>query len=170
MQIRRETSADIEDIYNVNERAFERAEEAELVDRLRDSGAVTLSLVAVENDCIVGHILFTPVTIESDDAKHDALTLGPIAVLPENQRRGIGSRLIEYAFEGCRRLGHKIVVLVGHPGYYPRFGFVQAASKGLICEYDGVRDEVWMVAELVPGALDGVSGVVRFRPEFTEAM
>ena len=141
-----------------------------MVDRLRDSGAVTLSLVAVENDRIVGHVLFTPVTIESDNAVHGALTLGPIAVLPSLQRRGIGSRLIEYAFEECRRLGHRIIVLVGHPEYYPRFGFVRAASRGLVCEYDVVRDEVWMVAELVSGALDGIGGVVRFRPEFAEAM
>ena len=140
------------------------------MDRLRDSGKVTLSLVAVENDSIVGHILFAPVTIKSDNAKHDALTLGPIAVLPSCQRRGIGSRLIEYAFKECRRLGHKVIVLVGHPEYYPRFGFVSASSKGLICEYDGVPDEVWMVAELVPGALDGISGGVRFPPEYAEAM
>ena len=169
VQIRDEIPSDIEAIHDVNEQAFDTDTEAVLVDSLRDAGVVTLSLVAIEDDDIVGHILFTPVTIESEHAKYDAITLGPIAVLPEYQRRGIGTRLIEQAFEQCKTLGHNIVVLIGHPEYYPRFGFVPAKPKGLTSEFE-VPDEAWMVAELVDNALDGVSGEVRFQPEFAAAM
>ena len=169
MEIRQENPSDIEAIRYVNEQAFESNAEAVLVDRLRDRGVVTLSLVAVEDDSIVGHILFTPVTIESENAKYEAVTLAPVAVLPEYQRRGIGAMLIEHALDECKRLGHNIVVLIGHPEYYPRFGFVPAKAKGLLSEFE-VPDEAWMVAELVPGALDGVGGEVRFQPEFADAM
>ena len=169
VQIRSEIPSDIEVIHDVNEQAFETEAEAVLVDRLRDRGVVTLSLVAIEDDDIVGHILFTPVTIESEHAKYNTVTLAPVAVLPQYQRRGIGARLIEHAFDECRRMGHNIVVLIGHPEYYPRFGFVPARPKGLISEFE-VPDEAWMVAELTPGALDGISGEVRFQPEFADAM
>ena len=169
VEIRQENPSDIEAIRHVNKLAFEQEAEAVLVDRLREKGVVTLSLVAIENDRVVGHILFTPVTIELEHAKYDAITLAPIAVLPQYQRRGIGARLIEHALDECRRLGHNVVVLIGHPEYYPRFGFVPARPKGLVSEFE-VPDEAWMVAELIPGALDGVSGEVRFQPEFADAM
>jgi len=169
VQIRREVPSDIEAIHDVNEQAFETNAEAILVDRLREKGVVTLSLVAIEDDDIVGHILFTPVTIELEKAKYDAVTLAPIAVLPEYQRRGIGASLIEYAFDECRRLGHNIVILIGHPEYYPRFGFVPAKPKGLFSEFE-IPDDAWMVAELVDNALDSISGEVRFQPEFADAM
>jgi putative acetyltransferase len=169
IEIRKEVPSDIEAIRYVNEQAFETNAEAVLVDRLRDAGAVILSLVAVDDGKIVGHVLFTPVTIEPENASYDAITLAPIAVLPEYQRRGIGAWLIERAFEECKHLGHNIVLLIGHPEYYPRFGFVPARPKGLISEFE-VPDEAWMVAELAPGALDGISGEVRFQPEFADAM
>jgi len=169
VEIRGEVPSDIEAIHHVNKLAFKTDAEAVLVDRLREKGVVTLSLVAVENDRVIGHILFTPVTIESDHAKYEAVTLGPIAVLPQYQRRGIGTQLIEQAFEQCRRSGNNVVVLIGHPEYYPRFGFVPAKPKGLVSEFE-VPDEAWMVAELVENALDGISGEVRFQPEFADAM
>jgi len=169
IEIRGEKSGDIEVIHYVNEQAFGQKEEAVLVDRLRDKGVVTLSLVALEDDSIVAHILFTPVTIESDGAKYDAITLAPMAVLPHYQHKGIGAQLINNALEQCKRLGHNIVVLIGHPEYYPRFGFVQAKPKGLLSEFE-VPDEAFMVVELVDKALDGVSGEVRFQPEFADAM
>lgn len=169
IEIRKEIPSDIEAIRYVNEQAFETNAEAVLVDRMRDKGVVILSLVAVDDDKIVGHVLFTPVTIEPENASYDAITLAPIAVLPEYQRRGIGGWLIERAFEECKSLGHNIVLLIGHPEYYPRFGFVPARPKGLISEFE-VPDEAWMVAELTEGALDGISGEVRFQPEFADAM
>ncbi|MBT3362642.1 MAG: N-acetyltransferase [Chloroflexi bacterium] len=169
IRIRSENPSDITAIRYVNEQAFETNAEAVLVDRLRDKGVVTLSLVALEGDSIVGHILFTPVTIEADHAKYEAITLAPIAVMPARQRKGIGAGLIKYAFEQCRRLGHNVVVLIGHPEYYPRFGFVPAKPKGLTSEFE-VPDEAWMVVELIDNALDGISGEVRFQPEFADAM
>ena len=91
--------------------------------------------------------------------------LAPMAVLPEYQKRGIGSALVERGFDECRRIGHNIVVVVGHPEYYPRFGFTPAREQGLGCEFD-VPDEVFMVAELSPGTLDGRQGLVKYHPEF----
>jgi len=125
--------------------------------------------VAIEDGRVVGHILFTPVMIESNKAKYEAVTLAPMAVLPRYQRRGIGASLIRQALDECKRMGHNIVVLIGHPEYYPHFGFVPAGPKGLSSEFE-VPDEAWMVAELAEGALDDVSGEVRFQPEFADAM
>ena len=165
--VRRETPEDLAAIRRVNELAFEQAAEADLVDALRARGKVTISLVAVENDRVVGHILFSPVTIESGDEVFPALGLGPMAVLPELQRRGIGSMLVSHGLDECRSAGHTSVVVVGHADYYPRFGFVPASRFGLKCEYD-VPDNVFMAIELRVGALSGQGGLVKYQSEFNE--
>ena len=167
LTIRRETPKDIDSIRYVNEQAFGQKEEAEIIDKLRKRDVVTLSLVAVQADQIVGHILFSPVSVESEYSSFEAITLAPMAVLPEYQRKGIGSQLVRVGLEECRRLGHEIVVVLGHPDYYPRFGFVPASTYGIKCKYD-VPDEVFMALELRQGALSGRSGVVKYQPEFNE--
>jgi len=167
LTIRRETPKDIDSIRYVNEQAFGQKEEAEIIDKLRKRDVVTLSLVAVQADQIVGHILFSPVSVESEYSSFEAITLAPMAVLPEYQRKGIGSQLVRVGLEECLRLGHEIMVVLGHPDYYPRFGFVPASTYGIKCKYD-VPDEVFMALELRQGALSGRSGVVKYQPEFNE--
>jgi putative acetyltransferase len=156
-------------IHYVNQEAFGRNQEADLVDKLRKRGVLTVSLVAVQDIAIVGHIAFSPVEIASEKSNFGALTLAPVAVLPAHQNKGIGSQLITAGLEECHRLGHEIIVLAGHPNYYPRFGFIRACPKGIECEFE-VPDEAWMIAELKQGALAGRQGKVRFQPEFREAM
>lgn len=168
LTIRKETSADINAIRPVNESAFNGKVEADILDKLRARGAITLSLVAVLEDKIIGHILFSPVTIESGKQKFPALGLGPVAVLPDYQGKGIGAKLIRTGLAECRKAGHKAVVVLGHPPYYPKFGFVRASTFGIKCEYDA-PDEAFMVLELNKGALTGVSGTAKYQSEFNEA-
>jgi len=167
--IRPETPEDAVTIRHVNEEAFGQKEEAELIEKLRNRGVVTLSLVAVQAGQIVGHILFSPVIVESECSSFEVITLAPMAVLPAYQRKGIGSQLVLASLKECRRLGHEIVVVLGHSDYYPRFGFTLARPKGIDCEFE-VPDEAWMVLELREGALAGRKGTVKFQPEFQEAM
>ena len=169
LSIRLETPKDFDSIRHVNEQAFGEAAEAGIVEKLRNRNALTLSLVATKDNEVVGHIVFTKVTIESEDSSFEAITLAPMAVLPAYQRKGIGSQLVNAGLEECRRLGQEIVVVLGHPAYYPRFGFILAKKKGIKCEFD-VPDEAWMILEVTEGTLAGRTGTVRFQPEFQEAM
>jgi putative acetyltransferase len=164
--IRREKPPDIPGIYEVNRQAFGTTLEASLVDALRARDAVTLSLVAVKGEKIVGHVLFSQVEILSQASSITALGLGPVAVLPEEQRKGIGTRLIEAGLEECRKAGHEVVVVLGEPGYYQRFGFTTSKPYGISYEQD-VPEEYFMVLELRPGTLAGRSGIVRYQPEFS---
>ena len=167
--IRPEQEADFDAVRQVNTLAFGQPAEATLVDALRKSVELIISLVAVDDNQVVGHILFTPVSLESDDSTSTALGLGlaPMAVLPDYQRQGVGSELVRAGLRECQRVGTKVVVVLGHPEYYPRFGFVPASQKGLTSEYP-VPDEVFMAVELEPGALKGRGGLVKYRPEFAE--
>lgn len=167
ISIRKERPEDIAAIHHVNEQAFGQADEASLVDRLRENGKAIISLVATEDARVVGHILFSPVTIESASKKSAAIGLAPMAVLPEFQNQGIGSRLVNTGLEECKRLGYGAVVVLGHPKFYPRFGFVPSVQYRLKSEYD-VPDEVFMVLELGNGALTDCSGIVKYQPEFGE--
>jgi putative acetyltransferase len=164
LRIREENTGDQQAIQRVNMLAFAGSNEADLVDTLCAAGAVTLSLVA-EQDGIVGHILFSPVTIETPAGISAAVGLAPMAVWQEWQRRGIGSRLVREGLAELRRRGHGVVVVLGHPDYYPRFGFEPASRFGLRWEGQ-YPDEAFMVVELVPGALSEAGGIVRYRPEF----
>lgn len=164
--IRAETQADHPAVRQVNERAFGRANEANLVDALRKNAQPQVSLVAELDGQVVGHIFFSPVLIESESSKSTALGLAPMAVLPELQKQAIGSALVRRGLGECQSIGHDVVVVLGHPEYYPRFGFVPAKQKGLRCEYP-VPDEAFMVIELITGALAGRKGVVKYRPEFS---
>ncbi|MBE9008289.1 N-acetyltransferase [Fortiea sp. LEGE XX443] len=167
MEIRAEKPEDVTAVRKVNIAAFKRENEADLVDQLRGV-ASTFSFVAVESEQIVGHIFYSPVEIEGECADNlFILGLAPIAVLPDYQRQGIGSLLIQHSLKECDRLGCKAVVVLGYPEYYPKFGFVPAKEKGLRCEYT-VPDEAFMVLELENGALDGCSGTVKYRFEFSQ--
>ncbi|MCP4203159.1 MAG: N-acetyltransferase [bacterium] len=164
MQIRAEREEDAAAIRAVNESAFETAAEADLVEALRELARPLLSLVAEADGAIVGHILFSPVTL-SGHPELEIMGLAPMAVEPEHQRAGIGSALVRAGLEQCGELGFGGVVVLGHPEYYPRFGFAPAVGFGIGCQYE-VPDEAFMVLELEPGYLSGVSGEVRYHPAF----
>lgn len=166
--IRRETNKDAKNIRLVHEQAFNGPMEANVVEALRKRGAVTLSLVALRDDKVVGHILFSPVDIRAESSTHPAVALGPMAVLPDLQRTGIGSRLVKHGIEELRHGAHGLVVVVGHPTYYPRFGFVRASGYGIGCEFD-VPDDAFMILELQKGTWRGHHGMVHYQPEFREA-
>ncbi|MBD0392511.1 MAG: N-acetyltransferase [Microcoleus sp. C1-bin4] len=166
MDIRTEKPEDLEAVRNVNLAAFGRENEANLVDRLRGIGS-TFSFVAVQSDRIVGHLFFSLVTVEGKCSKNlSILGLAPVAVLPNYQRQGIGTRMIREGLKECRRSGFQAVVVLGHPDFYSRFGFIPASRKSLRCEYD-VPDEAFMVLELESGALQDCSGTVKYRSEFS---
>ena len=165
--IRAENIEDQAEIRRVNDLAFARSNEANLVDGLREHAAPIISLVGALDGKVVGHIFFSPVTVESEEAAFTAMGLASMAVLPAHQNQGVGSLLIREGLKECLRLGYDIVVVLGHANYYPRFGFEPASSKGLRSEYD-VPDEVFMVTELKPGALAGCSGLVKYHPEFSK--
>ena len=164
--IRVETPEDYAAVRRVNTLAFGGEGEAALVDKLR-AATPHISLVAVEDSQVIGHIFFSPATVESDPADFAAVALAPMAVLPEYQNRGVGSRLVRRGLEECKSQGHDVVFVLGHPDYYPRFGFSPAKAKGIRCEFPA-PDEAFMVVELRPGALGGRTGLLRYRPEFAE--
>ena len=161
--LRPEMPGDAESIRRVNEAAFEGPAEADLVEALGAGGFTLVSLVAVEVHAVVGHILFSRLRIESAEAVVDAVALAPLAVLPAFQGRGIGSALVREGLEKCRQAGESIVVVVGHPAFYPRFGFSQALTARLESQYAG---ESFMALELQPSALASVSGAVVYAPPF----
>jgi len=165
--VRPETAGDEISIREVNEAAFAGPAEADLVEKLRAAQAITLSLVAVGGGRVVGHVLFSPVSLESPGANLAGLGLGPVAVLPDFQRKGIGCSLIEAGIAQLRWDGHIYVVVLGHPDYYPRFGFLPASKFGIKCQYDA-PPEAFTVIELREGALAGCTGIVNYRPEFNE--
>jgi putative acetyltransferase len=161
---RPETSQDRVDIRNVNQAAFGGGDEANLVDALREDSLVEVSLVAELDNQIVGHILFSRVTIITNAGTVEAVSLAPMAVLPSYQRQGIGSRLVDAGLEACRKQGHRIVLVLGHPEFYPRFGFSAKLAQPLESPFGS--GEAWMALELVPDALDGVAGRVKYPPPF----
>ncbi len=134
------------------------------MDALRSGGYARVSLVAEVDGRVVGHILFSDVPILTDGGTVPALSLAPMAVLPEHQRKGIGTALVRRGLEACRQQGHRAVVVLGHPDFYPRFGFSARLAVPLSSPFGG--REAWMALELAPGALGGVTGWVRYPPPF----
>jgi putative acetyltransferase len=167
--IRPEQRQDTAAVRTVNERAFGQLSEANIVDQLRESCGDLISLVATHGDSIVGHILFSPVTIEVNGRVIEGMGLAPMAVLPEYQRRGIGSELVEGGLAVLRDRSCAFVVVLGHPEYYPRFGFEPASKRRIACQWKGVPDEVFMILILDETAMDGVTGTARYRDEFDQA-
>ena len=167
MIVRSERPGDVAAIRGVNLAAFASRGEADLVDALRGQARPIVSLVADDAGSITGHILFSPVTLSgSPDLK--IMGLAPMAVLPARQRKGIGSALVSAGLDACTRLGFSAVVVLGHAGYYPRFGFVPASRFGIVSEYD-VQDDVFMALELESHALRGKAGTIRYHAAFASA-
>ncbi len=162
MEIREETAADIEAIRKVNQRAFSQNQEGNIVDALRSNGAALLSLVAIVNGEQVGHILYSPAVV----GETTGAALGPMSVLPEFQRQGIGSRLVETGNQRLKERGCPFIIVVGHAEYYPRFGFTPASKHNIRCEWD-LPDEVFMMAVLDSLKMQGVSGLAKYRHEFS---
>lgn len=163
MFMRFEEELDSGAIWQLNLRAFGQGDEGALVDALRAEGHVRLSLVAEEEGRIVGHILFSRLEIRTVDGVVEALALAPMAVEPDRQRQGIGSALVREGLRICREQGHRIVVVLGHEGYYPRFGFSAQAAEPLRCAWSGPH---LMALELVPGVLQGVQGELVYAGPF----
>lgn len=171
--IRKETAADIQAINQLNQEVFGQAGEAKLVDVLRHNCRDCVSLVAIDADCapddparIVGHILFSPVSVQGSGPSARGMGLGPMAVLPSAQRKGVGAQLVKEGVATLNEEGWPFVILVGHPDYYPRFGFEPASRYKLYGPWPGLPDEAFMVRVLDPVSMAGVSGKVHCRPEF----
>jgi len=161
--IRDELAGDRVQIRIVNEAAFGRADEADLIDNLRAEGAILLSLVAELDGQIVGHILFSRMSIETEGGSVAAVSLAPMAVLPGHQRQHIGTQLVRHGLDRLRDRGERIVIVLGHEHYYPRFGFSCEMARDLKSPFP---PEAFMAMELVEGALDGVRGSVRYAAAF----
>jgi putative acetyltransferase len=161
--VRTENTEDYEAVRRLNESAFDTPAEAGLVDLLRQQAAPFVSLVADDGGEIVGHILFSPV--ELSGARDLVMGLAPMAVAPARQRDGIGSALVQAGLDECRKLGATAVIVLGHPEYYPRFGFVPASNFSVDCEYE-VPDGVFMAMELEDDSLAGAGGTAKYHPAF----
>ena len=169
LEIRPFSSEDAGAIREVHLRAFDgRSEETRIVELLHATDKAPVSLVAVLAGRVVAHILFSPVDLGERRPSINMLALAPVAVLPEHQNQGIGSRLIRTGLEVCREADYEAVVVLGEPSYYYRFGFERASDYGLGNEY-GVNEH-FMVVPLKNGALEGASGTIRYQPEFREAV
>jgi putative acetyltransferase len=162
IEIREERSDDIAAVRDLNRRAFGQDQEANIVDALRANGAALLSLVATVDDRVVGHIMYSPLSV----GDVNGAALGPMAVLPEHQRQGIGSKLVEAGNRKLKDAGCPFIIVVGHAYYYPRFGFRPASEHGIKCEWD-VPNDVFMLLFLDEAKMQGVSGLARYRHQFS---
>lgn len=167
--IRTEKSGDYKDISRVNDLAFGQKNEGTLVEKLRKKPGFLpgLSLVAELEGKIVGHILFFPIQIVHKEKTFPSLALAPMCVLPEYQNQGIGTRLANEGFAAAKSLGFASVIVLGHENYYPRLGFEQARKWNIRAPFD-VPSQYFFALELVPGALNGVSGTVQYPDEFAD--
>ncbi len=162
IEIREERADDVAAIRDVNRRAFGQELEGNIVDALRSNGAALLSLVATLDDEVAGHIMYSAATI----GEVTGAGLAPMAVLPEHQRKGIGSKLVEAGNRKLEDEGCPFIIVLGHANYYPRFGFIPASTHGIKCEWD-VPDEAFMLLILDQAKMQGVSGSAKYRPEFS---
>jgi putative acetyltransferase len=165
--IRSEKPGDHAAIRRVHASAFGRETEARLVEELRASPGfdAALSLVAERDGRVIGHVLFSPIAIRTERGPIAALVLAPMAVLPEHQNAGVGSELARRGLEACRHRGHRLVVVVGHPGFYPRFGFRPASRRGLTLPFD-CPDEAFLLWEAAPNGPSEIAGSVEFPAAF----
>lgn len=162
IEIRDEQPGDLGAVREVNRQAFHQEQEGRIIDALREHGGALLSMVAVDDGAVVGHIMFSPLTV----GPVVGAALGPMAVLPAYQRQGIGSQLVERGIERLRSDGCPFIVVIGHPEFYPRFRFQSAAAYGLTCEWD-VPAAAFMVTILNPEVSGSLAGLAQYRAEFS---
>ncbi len=166
MTIRIEKTTDIQQIWQINTEAFERKGEADLINTLRESDTPYISLIYEENNKFLGHIFFTPVELAGDTSGLDIMGLGPMAVVPEMQYKGIGSLLVKAGIEQCRDNGYDAIIVLGHAAFYPKFGFVPSVNYGIKSEFD-VPEDVFMVLELKKNILKGKQGIIKYHEAFS---
>lgn len=166
MNIREEAIGDKAAVRALLLAAFETRAEADLVDTLRERARPLIALVAEEGGAVIGHIVFSPVVLEGHPGLR-IMGLAPMAVIPSHQGEGVGSALVEEGLRRCRTEGCDAVVVLGHPAYYPKFGFQPAVRCGIRSDYE-VPDDAFMILELRPGSLAGASGTVHYHPAFQE--
>ncbi|MDP2966274.1 MAG: N-acetyltransferase [Pelolinea sp.] len=168
--IREETPQDIDRIREINDAAFSQPNEGRIVDQIRKSCSETLSLVGVLDGKIIGHILFSPVEIETQTGIIKGMGLAPMAVAPDQQNQGIGIQLVVEGLKIIKKRGYPFVIVLGHPNYYPRFGFKPVSLYGLKCQWEGVPAMAFMAIIFDEEKMIGVTGVTRYRDEFNDAM
>lgn len=166
IHIRTEIPDDYEGIDKVNRQAFEQEFEGLLIRKIRkgQNFIEELSLVALDEETIVGHILFSKIKIQGE-REYDTLALAPMAVKPEYQQKGIGKKLVRAGLKKAKDLGFGSVIVLGHSDYYPQFGFQAASQWNIKCSLD-VPDESFMAIQLIPGDLEDKSGTVIYPKEF----
>ena len=169
MIIRAETSLDHHSIFEVNKLAFGKTDESQLINKIRKGNEFIseLSLIAILEKNIVGHILFSKIKIKDQDKEYTSLALAPMAVLPEFQNKGIGSMLVQEGIQKAKKLGFDHVIVLGHKNYYPKFGFEKASKWNIKCPFE-VPDENFMAIELKLGSLNEVEGIVEYSAAFYE--
>lgn len=171
IKITDETPDDIDGIRRVNRTAFGGEYEAQVVDRLRENCPDILSLVAKQGDEVVGHIMFSPAQIHQEESRTiNGMGLAPLAVLPGYQGRGIGTFLCQEGMQRMKSAGYPFVIVLGHPRYYPRFGFVKASQHDIVCAFENVPDDAFMICIFKLDEMKGVRGVAHYRREFDETI
>ena len=168
--IRQETPEEYDLVRHLHDCAFGQTTEGRLVEKLRQAEAEILSLVAVAENQVVGHLLFSTVNLETQGSLTVGMGLGPIAVLPDFQNQGIGSQLILEGLKQVQSRGYPFVIVLGHAHYYHRFGFVSASQFGLKCQWDNIPDEAFMALIFDQETMKQVEGVVKYQPAFDEVL
>ncbi len=170
IKIRKENPKDYLSIKELNDLAFGQTQESELIDKLRKNGDKLLSLVAVDDKKRVGHILFTLVIIDTNYGPVQGMGLAHMAVLPKYQNNGIGSLLVKKGIDLLKDKNCPFIIVLGHPEYYPRFGFEKASLHNIKCQWNDVPEEAFMILILDEKKMSGVSGMGRYRNEFNDVM
>jgi len=172
IKIRPETPKDFEQVIKVNDLAFNQPNEGKMIEALRcDNKFIPeLSIVAEVDSMVVGHILFFPLNIISGEKSFEVLSLAPMSVLPEYQNKGIGNKLVTEGLKKAKKMGFKAVVVLGHPTYYPKFGFERASNWNIKLPIEDVPDEASMAIELEEGFLKDKAGVIEYPSEYYEAL
>ena len=171
MLIRLEQPQDIDAITKVNQLAFERDDEANLVTQLRNQATPYLSMVAQTDDNqIVGHIFYSPATIQTADGDVAGMGLAPMSVHPDHQQQGVGKQLIKYSLDKIAQMKIPYVIVLGHADYYPQFGFVPASLRSIHCQWMGIPEEAFMILILNPTVMQPVSGTAFYHRTFNEIM
>lgn len=170
IKIRKENPRDYSAIKEINDLAFEQTQESELIDQLRSNCEKFLSLVAVEEKKRVGHIFFSEAIIDTNNSPVQGMGLAPLAVLPQYQNKGIGSRLVKEGIDILKDMNSPFIIVLGHSEYYPRFGFEKASLHNIKCQWNDVPEDAFMILILDKKKMSGVSGTGRYRDEFIDAM